>query len=109
MCNSFQPIRTKLVAWDSWVRLSGSSGVLLFAYSVAITGVLAKEIVYDKVPLTHFAPAIAVYVVAALLILLGTLMVFTGRLLKTKRRGLHQYGTLATLLYRLIPTEVDQR
>jgi hypothetical protein len=71
-------------------------GVLLFAYSLAITGVLANEIVYDKVPLTHFAPAIAVYVVAALLLLLGPLMVFTGRLLKTKRRGLHQYGTLAT-------------
>ena len=71
-------------------------GILLFAYSIAITGVMANEIVYDKLPLIHFAPAIAVYVVIALLIILGPLAVFTGRLLKTKRLGLHQYGTLAT-------------
>jgi hypothetical protein len=71
-------------------------GILLFAYSIAITGVMANEIVYDKLPLIHFAPAIAVYVVIALLIILGPLAVFTGRLLKTKRLGLRQYGTLAT-------------
>jgi hypothetical protein len=71
-------------------------GILLFAYSIAITGVMANEIVYDKVPLTHFVPAIATYVVIALLIILGPLAVFTGRLLKTKRLGLHEYGTLAT-------------
>jgi hypothetical protein len=71
-------------------------GILLFAYSVAITGVMANEIVYDKVPLTYFAPSIATYVVVALGFILGPLVVFTGRLLKTKRCGLHQYGTLAT-------------
>jgi hypothetical protein len=71
-------------------------GILLFAYSLALTGVLANDIVYDKVPLTRFAPAIVMYVVVALLLLLGPLVVFTGRLLKTKRHGLHQYGTLAT-------------
>jgi hypothetical protein len=71
-------------------------GILLFAYSLAITGVLANEIVYDKVPLTKFAPAIAIYVVVALVLILGPLAVFAGRLLKTKRCGLYQYGTLAT-------------
>ena len=71
-------------------------GILLFAYSIAITGVMANEIVYDKLPLIHFAPAIAVYVVIALLIILAPLAVFTGRLLKTKRLGLHEYGTFAT-------------
>jgi hypothetical protein len=71
-------------------------GILLFAYSIAVTGVMADEIVYDKVPLTHFAPAIAAYVVIALLIILAPLAVFTGRLLKTKRLGLHEYGALAT-------------
>jgi hypothetical protein len=71
-------------------------GILLFAYSLVITGVLANEIVYDKVPLTNFAPAIGIYVVVALILILGPLAVFAGRLLKTKRRGLYQYGTLAT-------------
>jgi hypothetical protein len=71
-------------------------GILLFAYSFAITGVMANEIVYDKVPLTHFAPSIGTYVVVALGFILGPLVIFTGRLLKTKRCGLHQYGTLAT-------------
>lgn len=71
-------------------------GILLFAYSIAVTGVMADEIVYDKVSLTHFAPAIVMYVVIALLIILAPLAVFTGRLLKTKRRGLHEYGALAT-------------
>ncbi len=71
-------------------------GILLFAYSVGAVGVLANMVVYDKVPLKNFAPAIATYVVMALLIILGPLVIFTGRLLKTKRKGLHQYGALAT-------------
>jgi hypothetical protein len=71
-------------------------GILLFAFSTASAGVLAREIVYGKIPLTYFAPAIATYVVAALIIIVGPLVVFTAILLKTKRIGLHQYGTLAT-------------
>jgi hypothetical protein len=71
-------------------------GILLFAFSIGSTGVLAREIVYGKIPLTYFIPAIATYVVAALIIIVGPLVVFTGILLKTKRIGLHQYGTLAT-------------
>ncbi len=71
-------------------------GVLLFAISIGSTGVLANDIVYDKIPLQNFAPAIGTYVVVALLVMLGPLIVFAGMLLKTKRIGLHQYGTLAT-------------
>jgi hypothetical protein len=71
-------------------------GILLFAISIGSTGVLANDIVYDKIPLQNFAPAIGAYVVAALLVMLGPLIVFAGILLKTKRIGLHQYGTLAT-------------
>jgi hypothetical protein len=70
--------------------------VLLFSYSVAATGVMANNILYDKIPLTHFAPAIATYVVISLIVIVGPLCVFTGRLLKLKRHGLHNYGTLAT-------------
>jgi hypothetical protein len=71
-------------------------GILLFSISIASTGVLANDIVYDKVPLQNFAAAIGAYVVLAIVIMLGPLAVFAGLLLKTKRIGLHQYGELAT-------------
>lgn len=71
-------------------------GILLFAYSLGLTGVMANDVVYDKLPLTHFAPAIAGYVIFALLLITAPLTVFTGKLLVAKREGLHQYGTLAT-------------
>jgi hypothetical protein len=71
-------------------------GMILFAFSLGSAGVLGREIVYDHIPLVSFAPAIAVYVVISVAIVVGPLMVFTGLLLRTKRIGLHQYGTLAT-------------
>jgi hypothetical protein len=71
-------------------------GVVLLAYSFAVAGVLANGVIYDKYPLPHFAPAIAAYVVVAVALILIPLLVFSGRLLKTKRLGLYQYGTLAT-------------
>ena len=71
-------------------------GIILFAFSVGATGVIAKDVVYGKTPLVNFAPAIATYVIVALLIVVGPLVLFTGTLLKTKRIGLQQYGTLAT-------------
>ena len=71
-------------------------GILLFSVSIASTGVLANDIIYDKVPLQNFAPAIGAYVVLVVIIMLGPLVVFTGRLLKIKRAGMHEYGGLAT-------------
>jgi hypothetical protein len=71
-------------------------GIILFAFSLASVGVLARTIVYDHVPLVSYAPAIATYVVVAVVTVVGPLIVFAGVLLKTKRSGLHQYGTLAT-------------
>lgn len=71
-------------------------GILLFSHSLAVTGVLANEIVYDRLTLQHFIPAIAAYVIVAVGIMVGPLVLFMGTLLKTKRLGLYQYGTLAT-------------
>jgi hypothetical protein len=70
--------------------------VLSFAFSLGSVGVLAREVVFEKIPLTFFAPAISVYVVVILLIIFAPLMVFSGPLFKIKRIGLHQYGSLAT-------------
>ena len=71
-------------------------GVLLFAFSLGSTGVLAREIVYGKVSLVYFGPSIATYVIVALIIIVAPLIIFSGILIRTKRVGLHQYGTLAT-------------
>ncbi len=71
-------------------------GVLLFAFSAGSAGVIANSVIYDKVPLMNYGPAIATYVVVALIILLAPLLVFSGLLLKVKREGLLRYGTLST-------------
>lgn len=71
-------------------------GVLPFALSAGTAGLIARDIVYDKLPLTYFAPAIAVYIVIALLVIVGPLCVFTSKLLSTKRRAIYDYGALAT-------------
>lgn len=70
--------------------------ILLFTYSTAAAGVIANEILYDHAALKHYGPMIVAYVVLALIVILGPLTVFSQRLLKTRRRGLHDYGTLAT-------------
>jgi hypothetical protein len=71
-------------------------GIVLFAYSIAVAGIVANGVFYDKFSLPHFAPAIAIYVIVAVAVIEIPLLVFSGRLLKTKRQGLYQYATLAT-------------
>jgi hypothetical protein len=71
-------------------------GILVFAISIASAGVIANDVLYGGTPLQNFAPAIAAYVVSAVLIILGPLVLFSGILRRTKRQGLHYYGALAT-------------
>lgn len=72
-------------------------GLFLFSYSCGVTGVFANEIVYGGVKLEHLAPPIVAYAVFCFLFAALPLIVFTPKLLVTKRQSLHQYGTLATL------------
>jgi hypothetical protein len=71
-------------------------GILLFIYSIGVAGVLANQVVYDRVPLQHFAIPIAVYVCFGVIVAVGPLALFAGMLVKAKRIGLLQYGTLAS-------------
>jgi hypothetical protein len=71
-------------------------GIIVFAFSVTSAGVLANGILYDHIPLQHFAPAIAAFVVISLIVVLAPLLVFSAQLVVTKREGMHHYGTLAT-------------
>jgi hypothetical protein len=70
-------------------------GLILFAFSAAVAGVLANDIIYDGLPLAHFAPVIAVYVFLAVGIFFMPILLFCATLWRTKRLGLFQYGTLA--------------
>ena len=71
-------------------------GVLLFAYSAGVAGVLANEILYDHIPLKHFAAPIVAYVFIAVSTVLAPLLVFAKVLARTKISGLYKYSTLAT-------------
>jgi hypothetical protein len=71
-------------------------GILIFASSCATAGIIANEIVYNKISLQSFAPAILGYVLILLAVLVLPLLIFAGRLLGAKRRGLFQYGALGT-------------
>ena len=73
----------------------GLFGIVLFGCSTAVAGVLANGVLYDGISLEHFASAIAVYVLLAVAIVMAPLLLFSVNLRKTKRLGLHQYGTLA--------------
>ena len=61
-----------------------------------VAGVLANSVLYDHIPLVHFASAIAAYVVAAVLFILIPLCVFAPVLFETKISGMAKYGSLAS-------------
>lgn len=71
-------------------------GIVLFGYSAATAGVLADSVIYDKVPLQHFAGPIVAYVVVLVGIVIAPLMVFALRLHEAKIKGIYQYSSLAT-------------
>ncbi len=71
-------------------------GVVLFAYSAGIAGVIANQVMYEKVPLQSFAPSIACYVVFVEILVLLPIIVFYSDLREMKIKGLYQYGALAT-------------
>jgi hypothetical protein len=70
--------------------------IVLFAFSIAVAGVLANGIIYDGVSLSHYAPVIVIFVVAALALFLTPIFVFSATLWRTKRAGLFQYGRLGS-------------
>lgn len=71
-------------------------GIVLFAFSCTLSGVIANEILYNGMRLTSFAPLVAFYLFLLLAALVLPLIIFAVRLLRLKRIGLQQYGTLGT-------------
>ena len=81
-------------------RVSGRSsyafGPLLFAQGTLVAGLIASRILYHAESLNDFKTTIGVFVALFVPVILGPLTMFTGQLSRAKRRGLGDYGTLAT-------------
>ena len=64
--------------------------------STVLAGVYADKIVYERASMGSLEFAISGTLIVVVLLLLGPLLVYAPRLIRTKRRGLLDYGALAT-------------
>ena len=71
-------------------------GIIVFSASTVIAAAIGEMIIFGGESLSSFKVTIVAYVVLQLVIFLGPLLVFSPLLLKIKRRGLLDYGALAT-------------
>jgi hypothetical protein len=77
-------------------RTTYAFGPLLFAQGALLSGIIASRIFYQGESLLSFKVNIFVLVAFFVLVVLGPLLVFSPQLAAAKRRGLNEYGGLAT-------------
>jgi len=77
--------------------ISYAFGPILFAEGTMLAGLIASRIFYQGQTLTSFKVTIAVLTVFFVLVILGPLTMFTPHLARTKRNGLNEYGTVASV------------
>jgi hypothetical protein len=75
--------------------------IFIFAYAAAASGVLSREVLFDKVPIESYKIPVAALIILMLLLFLGPLLMFAPALLRTRRKSLHEYSTLGSKLGRL--------
>lgn len=73
---------------------------LCFAFSAVAAGVYAEQMMYGGATLKGFALPVLGLVLLNLALFLGPLLFFGPRLLAVKRRGLREYGRIATAYVR---------
>lgn len=76
-------------------------GVFLFGTSAVIAATFASSMVNEGASLSSFGPELTVLVIGGELIALGPLLVFSGRLIRTRLRGIERYGALGIDYVRL--------
>ena len=76
-------------------------GVFIFAYAATAAAVAAREVLFDKVPIQSYKISLPAIVILMVLLFLGPLFMFAPALLRTRRKALHDYSTLACKLGRL--------
>lgn len=75
--------------------------IFIFAYAATASAVACREVLFDKVPIQTYKIPIAALIILMLLLFLGPLFMFAPMLLRTRRKALHQYSTLACEIGRL--------
>lgn len=68
---------------------------LLLAQGVLLSGMMANRVLYTGAQLTQFKVDILGLVLAAVILVLGPLLVFAPKLAQAKRKAKREYGTLA--------------
>ena len=76
-------------------------GIIIFAGSAVLAADIGKEIVFGGASLFDYQKYVLGYVLLILIIFLSPLLVFSPRLFEVKRRGLLEYGALASRYTRL--------
>lgn len=76
-------------------------GIIIFAGSAVIAADIGKEIIFGGASLFDYQMLVLGYVLLVLIIFLSPLLVFSPRLFEVKRRGLLEYGVLASRYTRL--------
>jgi hypothetical protein len=71
-------------------------GGLLFAVSAVTSSAIAGHVLFEHLPLERFQITYAALVVLGLAVFTGPLLVFVPTLAQLKRKGLLEYGTLAS-------------
>ncbi len=69
---------------------------ILFAQGAMLAGIIFSHVVYQGESLKSFKVTVVILIAFFLVVILGPLIVFTLHLIRARRRGLGQYGTLAT-------------
>jgi len=77
--------------------ISYAFGPILFAEGTMLAGLIASRIFYQGQTLTSFKVTIFVLTGFFVLVILGPLTMFTPHLARTKRNGLNEYGTVASV------------
>jgi hypothetical protein len=86
-------------------NISYAFGPILFAEGAMLAGLIASRIFYQGQSLISFKVSIALLTGFFVLVILGPLTMFTPLLARTKRDGLREYGTTASVYV----AEFDQK
>ena len=75
--------------------------IFIFAYAATASAVAGREVLFDKIPIQTYKVPVAALIITLVAIFLGPLFMFAPILLRTRRKGLHEYSTLGCKVGRL--------
>jgi hypothetical protein len=72
--------------------------VVAFALGSIVAGGVANRVLHDHLPLMDFRYAVPVFLAFVVLLLIGPLLILSGKLFDARRRGVFEYGSFARSL-----------